>query len=409
MAVVKNLWLRGTTQKLGGTVLYQSKGRTLQRELAPQVSNPRTPAQMATRVRLANLVQLYKAGRGWMKASFESKKQTQSDYNAFVSANLAKANVYLTKQQVAAGAAVVAPVTITKGSLPPVNLTSQSSGLVSDINTGIIEDTPDMSVGEMSEAIIGANPGIQAGDQLSLIQFVQQTGADGTPYVVCRAYEVILDPNNNTLFEDFMPEYVAIEAVGGKYYLMVGPTAPMGGYAFVISRTVGSTIRVSSQELVLTADDTVYPLYTSQAAYNAAVQSYGEGEAIFLSSVDAYGIDGSQAVTRQLVEIQINGTSYNASSRLPDSIASGATVRFIFNENIPSGAATTAFFKLTSDGGINVAMTNVQNTGNNIVQATTTAAITKPQVNAVGVLFSVSLDDYTHRMEIAFGGNNSIE
>ena len=61
MAVLQNMWLRGAKKKLGGTVLYTQGGRTLQRELAPEVKNPKTPAQMGQRVKWANLVAFYRA------------------------------------------------------------------------------------------------------------------------------------------------------------------------------------------------------------------------------------------------------------------------------------------------------------------------------------------------------------
>ena len=69
------MWLRGASKKLGGTVLYTQGGRTLQRELAPEVKNPKTPAQMGQRVKWANLVAFYRANAGWMPKAFENKRQ----------------------------------------------------------------------------------------------------------------------------------------------------------------------------------------------------------------------------------------------------------------------------------------------------------------------------------------------
>lgn len=407
MAVVNNLWLRGTKQRLAGTVLYQSMGRTLQRELAPQVTNPRTPAQMSTRVRLANLVQLYKAGRGWMKASFENKKQTQSDYNAFVSANLAAANVFLTKQQVAAGAGVVAPVVISKGSLPPISMVEDAGTLLSDLSTGQMYEFDASTVGEVSQALIGGNPGIQAGDQLSLIQYIQQTGADGTPYVVCRAYEVIINPTSTAPWLDFMPDDIYIAGVGTGNYLAISADAPMGGYAFILSRTVGSTIRVSSQSIVLTADNTVYPLFTTQAAYDAAVASYGEGEAIFLSSEGANDISGSQQVTRQIVSVKIGSTVYGPSSTLPDTIPANSEISMVFNNFFPAGEATAATVQTSATGAAIIPLTSLVNTGDNIVKGTLGTAITKPEGSNQSVTFSVQSAAGTSRITIPFRNNSA--
>lgn len=407
MAVVHNLWLRGTKQRLAGTVLYQSMGRTLQRELAPQVTNPRTPAQMSTRVRLANLVQLYKAGRGWMKASFENKKQTQSDYNAFVSANLANANVYLTKQQVAAGAGVVAPVVITKGSLAPITLQIMQGYLVSDIRTDAMGGVSSYTVGEFAASLIANNAGIQAGDQLSIIQYVQQTAPDGTPYVVCRAYEVILNPNSTELLYSYFPEYITSDTFEDDEVVALNNTAPMGGYAFVLSRTVGSTIRVSSQSIVLTADNTVFPLFTTQAAYDAAVASYGEGEAIFLSSEGANDISGNQQVTRQIVNIMIGNTVYGANSTLPDSIPANSEISFVFNDIFPAGEASAATVQTSATGAAIIGLTSLVNTGNNIVKGTLGTAISKPSGENQFVTFSVQSAAGTARMVVHFRNNSA--
>lgn len=402
MAVVNNLWLRGTKQRLAGTVLYQSMGRTLQRELAPQVTNPRTPAQMSTRVRLANLVQLYKAGRGWMKAAFENKKQTQSDYNAFVSANLANANVYLTKQQVAAGAGVVAPVVITKGSLPPISLTVQDPDLMSDLALGTVAE-PLTTVGEWSKALIENNPAIQAGDQLSLIQYVQQQQQDGTPYVVCRAYEVILDPNNSADWENFMPDYVGTGGPSAEEtYLKISEDAPTGGYALVLSRTVGSTIRVSSQSIVLTAGNTVYPLFTTQAAYDAAVASYGEGDSIFLSSESANNISGSQQVSRQILSVRIGSTTYGPSSSLPRTIPAGSTVSLIFNDVVPAGAVSAASITTSESGATPEPLMNLSATGDNIVSGTIVDSVAAPTGSGTYATFSATLDGGTASIRIPF-------
>ena len=67
MAIVTSMWLKGTKQKLGGSVLYQAMGQTRQRELAANVANPRTNSQMQQRTRWANLVNFYRVNAGWMK------------------------------------------------------------------------------------------------------------------------------------------------------------------------------------------------------------------------------------------------------------------------------------------------------------------------------------------------------
>ena len=118
MAILKSLIVRGGRKQIGGMVLYSRNGETIARELAAQVTNPRTPAQMEQRVKLSNLVAVYRANASWMRGAFENKKDRESDYNAFVSANVGNNAVALSKSDVAAGAAVVGNYKITSGSLP---------------------------------------------------------------------------------------------------------------------------------------------------------------------------------------------------------------------------------------------------------------------------------------------------
>ena len=119
MSIVKNVWLRGRKKRLGGAVTYMMAGQQITRELAANVKNPRTPAQMKQRVKLASLVNFYRSMRQWAKVgAFSNKKQSWSDYNAFVSANISTTPAYLTKQQAQAGCSVVAPYIISRGVLP---------------------------------------------------------------------------------------------------------------------------------------------------------------------------------------------------------------------------------------------------------------------------------------------------
>ena len=100
MAKVKSSGLRNYVGRLAGSIYYIDKGRNISREVAAQVSNPQTQAQMVQRVRLANLVNFYKANKEWMlKYAFEKLVGLQSVYNAFVSLNLRPTAVPLTKQR----------------------------------------------------------------------------------------------------------------------------------------------------------------------------------------------------------------------------------------------------------------------------------------------------------------------
>ena len=291
MAVLKNLVMRGASQRLGGMVLYQLKGQTLARELAPAVSNPRTPAQMDNRVRLQNVVSVYRANRAWMAGAFENKKERESDYNAFVSANLSTSQVAFTKAQAAAGAAVAAPYQISSGSLGSIEQQVTNSVLVTNLYLGNMDITPATTVGEFATALIANNNNIVQGMQLSLILNIQQVNqATGIPYIITRAYEVILNPSSSELLSAYMPGSILSAGASADSPLTADLSDQGSGAAsFILSHTVAATTRVSEQSLIQFGSLAIYNSYTSAEAVSAAVASYGEIEVNFLDSNSAIG------------------------------------------------------------------------------------------------------------------------
>lgn len=289
MAVLKNLVMRGASQRLGGMVLYQLKGQTLARELAPAVSNPRTPAQMDNRVRLQNVVSVYRANKDWMPGAFENKKEKESDYNAFVSANLSTSQVAFTKAQAAAGAAVAAPYQISSGSLGSIEQQVTDSVLETNLYLGNMDITPATTVGEFAAALIANNNNIVQGMQLSLILNIQQVNqVTGIPYIITRAYEVLLDPSSTELLTAYMPGSILSAGAGEGSPLNADLSEQGSGAAsFILSHTVSATTRVSEQSLIQFGSLAVYNSYISAAAISAAVASYGENQVNFLDSNSA--------------------------------------------------------------------------------------------------------------------------
>ncbi|MCQ2300830.1 MAG: DUF6266 family protein [Bacteroidales bacterium] len=302
MAIVNNLWLRGTKKRLAGTVVYQSMGQTIQRELAAQVTNPRTEAQMQQRVRWSNIVSLYRVLKPMMKYAYEGKKRTQSDYNAFMSANITNSPVALTKQEAAAGACVVAPYTITRGSLPAVSLSASNEGWVTDIFVGEFDDWAGATVGEFAKAVINGNPGIRRGDQISFIRLTQMVnGTTGIPYVILRKYEILMDPESNDLASNYLPvELLGFEGSPDNYKLEVINNGASGAFCIIISRTTSGRTMVSTQQLQIVNMDDMLAAYSSAEQIAGAIASYGESEDVFLSSTTA-GYGQGQAVELSLL------------------------------------------------------------------------------------------------------------
>ena len=340
MAIVNSMWMKTSKKKLGGTVLYQAMGQTRQRELAASVTNPRTQSQMAHRARWANCVNMYRVNSSWLKYAFETKKSNQSEYNKFMSLNAANSPIFLTKQEAAAGACVVAPYTIMQGSLPSIEVQLQDGNHITNIYTG--PDDPDLftaSIATVSALIIQYNPAVREGDQLSFIRLVQLTNANsGIPYVIVRKYEVILNSSDSRLWSDFIPgDVLNTDTFGGSSRIIVVNDGKAGGFVIGLSRTIGGKTYVSSQNIVLTNNDAMIAAYSSQAALQRAIDSYGESEEAFLSSTAANELPVAP-VPNSIISVKVDNITYTPGIRYPN-LPNWATKQLqVFFSSILSGA-----------------------------------------------------------------------
>lgn len=347
MARLNSIMFNGASQQIGGVVLYSRKGETIARTRASQVTNPRTPLQMKQRVKLANLVMFYRANSSWMRDAFETKRKKESDYNAFVSNNLANSLVALAKSDVDAGAAVVAPYKVTSGSLGVVEMQLNGTDLVSNLLVGNLNITEDTTIGQLSQALISNNEGVREGMQLSLIINLQLASASaGVPYINVRAHEIILAADSTELVADFIPDGI-LEVVGNTTKSLGVSVANLGDGAatFILSETTGGKTAVSTQSLVFFGSNAVYRGYTSQSQMNAAIASYGENVENFLSSNSANG-SSAVATTLALMGIDIANDEYVANSTLRGPIAKDDAVQFKFNRQVPEDAVVSAYYTI---------------------------------------------------------------
>ena len=306
MAVLQNMWLRGAKKKLGGTVLYTQGGRTLQRELAPEVKNPKTPAQMGQRVKWANLVAFYRANAGWMPKAFENKKATQSDYNKFMSLNAANSRIYLTKEQARQGACVVDSYRVSDGTLQPMDIFPTGQNWVTNLYlTGLDKLDATTTVAAFSNALLSSNAGLRSGDQLSFIRATQLfNNTTDIPYIQVRAYELLINEQGTGLVKDFWPiELIGLGEEQEKPALMIKNNNKQGGFAIIVSRTQGGRVLVSPSQITQVNMTEVINQYSSSTALQAAIDSYGSGDEVFLDS------KGANAIGQQPTTLSITGVS----------------------------------------------------------------------------------------------------
>ena len=317
MAKVKSAGLRNYVGRLGGNVYYMLNGQNIGRELAPEVSNPRSTAQMRQRMQWANLVNTYRLNQPWMgKLSFENKKQTQSDYNAFMSANVGVHPVYLTKQQAEAGRVILAPYTMTKGTLPTINMSYDGAEVVftTDIALGNYTLGENSTVANLSDAIIGNNAGWREGDQLSVI-LSDVVPSIGGPRASLYAGEIILNTNDTTPLANIPVGVLTMDQVltntrDTVIDINVEAIDAVCACCVVQSRTVSGKTSVSTQAYVLASSaQTEFDNAQTNVAFNHAADSYGLTDEPFLSSLEGSG-GGS---TEQAIRL-VNYAGSNVSS-----------------------------------------------------------------------------------------------
>lgn len=336
MAKVKSSIATSLQGRIGNVSFRRAAGqRIIAAELPSLVTNPRTVAQMSQRVRLAALVNFYRASKSWMPKTWQKKEAKQSVYNAFVRANLASNPVALTKQEAAEGATVLYPWRVTDGTLNPVSIADGGDSVfVSNIfigsSTSVLGQAATIS--ELSAALLANNLSLRAGDQISFVLYRQFASASGTPYVTCTPYEIKVDTSDGRLVGSRLPLDI-IQAAGeeNSYAIGVNMSGIAGAFALVVSRKDGGTIEVSKSDLVC-SDASLYSYYTTPVHQADAGTSYGDNEVVFIDPAgDELTPSDEPTVQRQVLGVYLglsldNMQYYPVGSRLPDIVSANTYI-----------------------------------------------------------------------------------
>lgn len=167
-----NVLLGMSRGKLGDLVLTRGAGEQIARARNRHPKNPQTTKQMAQRAALATLVEFFVRGRkNLFKFAFESKKPGESDYNAFVRANMGIVPVQSSKTLKENGA-VFGEFIMSQGSLTAPEFVfdeSYASGALAAIALAAAGET--LTIGQLSTAIMERN-GLQDGDIITIVAIV---------------------------------------------------------------------------------------------------------------------------------------------------------------------------------------------------------------------------------------------
>lgn len=263
--------------KIGDLVFYRDGGEQRTRtRVVPK--NPRSPLQMAQRVKMANVSAVYRLFSNVMRDSFTNLPSNQSGYNAFAKQAI-PVSPYVTRNMALRGAILPAPYAVSKGVLPRMfySVTLLEEDVTFDANFAGLQAGM-TTIAEVSSAILGNNEGFQNGDKIVFLGagFIEVEEADGSV-----SYDVT---NQVMVFTIDTTDTTTLAAAGfevGENALRM-PSPSSGDIAMFaaiqVREDASAGLMTSPAILELSpAAETIYNSYRTEQALNAAILSYGVG------------------------------------------------------------------------------------------------------------------------------------
>lgn len=271
--------------KLGIYVFMRRKGAQVQRSLVTP-EDRKTYAQGFQRAKLANIIANYRELIPIMKGAFETKPERQSDYNAFMQANLTDLpTVYFVKELAARGAGVCMPYQVSRGTLPPVAVTLspavESAWQIGVTLTGAVAN---QNWGAFSTAMVEGSGGvIRNGDVITVIG-MRQSRKVGQGVTIPRVTGFYASKTVDVSSEDdgtgWLPGGMVWKELDTDQLGIDWPGNSDGALTVIVSRKQGDRLLVSTQSLVLGATATDYENWITEEAAKGAAESYGNNNTI---------------------------------------------------------------------------------------------------------------------------------
>lgn len=319
--------------KVGSLVFARRLGQQITRAYNGTPKDASTKSQVQQRVRLANVIAMYRAVKRVADHSFEGIKPGQTSYNLFVKANLSNNSVVLTKEASSFGACVVAPYLISKGTLPSIIVQGTGADAVTNIAVGSLVINEETTIGAFSQALVASNTGIHYGDQLTYVSIVQQTDSNtGYPVAAATIYEVTLNQTDELLLRSYMPEVATTVKEG---FLAHGALIASGGFCWILSRkNADGSLSVSTQRIVLTSAS-LASQYTSPAAMTRAINSYGfNADAILVPESSGQAAGSGESGAPSVSSVALNDVSLIAGQTTYQTTKNGANTIKINGSNL---------------------------------------------------------------------------
>lgn len=273
----RNLFLGTAAGKVGDVVVYRAGG-TQRARVRVVPKDPKTSTQMIQRSRIGGVVTTYRAGKGLLQDTFESKPSKQSAYNAFAQEAMPTAP-YLTKEMNDLGCAIPMPMTIARGSVPApwASIDTVEDGLSARV--AVAANAQAATIAELSALLIAARPCcFKNGTQIIGIAVSYEPVA-GMDEDFRKPFFSISKITLNTDDASQLPAGVTLTAsvADGNVILKVnGDDEEEYVYALLVANKDADGLHVTNAEGYMNgAAETLYQSFLTAAAKAAAAESYG--------------------------------------------------------------------------------------------------------------------------------------
>ena len=272
------------TGKANNMRFYELNGEVIGVTIPAETNNPKTELQMKQRIKMNNILNMYKYIKGYLQQNFEGIIGNKNASSFFRSYNLMKTPVWLTKAQKESYKFVLAPYVVAQGRIPTVGYEFRDGVFVSDINVGDLEINDETEERVLSSIICGNNEGWTNNDSLQVILLRQKRVTslnEEIAHPTCCSILVNLDNASATKIGEIpvletlsnMSRF-SLYNVEGKLAVRVADTAEYTyAFAAVHGRGQGRDKIVSSQQLSL-SDNALYDSYCSKETFDKAYESY---------------------------------------------------------------------------------------------------------------------------------------
>lgn len=259
------------TGKANNMRFYELNGEVIGVTIPAETNNPKTELQMKQRIKMNNILNMYKYIKGYLQQNFEGIIGNKNASSFFRSYNLMKTPVWLTKAQKESYKFVLAPYVVAQGRINSVGYEFRDSMFVSDINVGDLEINDETEGNALSSVVCNNNEGWTNNDTLQIILLKQKrigSSEENVELPKCCSFTITLDKTSMTKISDIpvlesmsqMPRF-SLCSVDGKIAVRVENSEEYT-YAFAIvhGRGQGRDKIVSSQQLCL-SDTALYDSY----------------------------------------------------------------------------------------------------------------------------------------------------